>query len=85
MVEREMTYSTDEAGGMELLLLFCLEVLAFDASIASLAQRPVQNMVMLCAIWMILNDVEVCCGERLGARFANKTVLMITARETSIR
>jgi hypothetical protein len=58
---------------VELLFLVCFEVLALDASIAGLAERIIEFVIMTFAVWMIVDDVEFSSLEGISTCFAYET------------
>ena len=61
------------------------EILALDTAVASAAQRAVQLVVVLGAVGLVLEDVEVCRLERNAAVAARETIAVVTACESTIR
>jgi hypothetical protein len=78
-VEAHATVCAAEAMGMELLPSVGLEVLSLDALVASPAQRAVELMVVLCAIWCVAVDIELCCREGCLACLADEALLVVAA------
>ena len=68
-----------EAPRVELLAPICLQVLAFDSTIAALAQGSVECVVVLLAIRRIVEDVEFGTGKRILAGAAYETFLVVAA------
>lgn len=64
---------------VEFLPLLRLEVLPFDAMVAACAERVVEHMVMMFAVWIVVNDVKVCCSESGLAGLADKAWGMVSA------
>ena len=50
-----------------------LEILAFDASVAAVTQRAILLVVVLLAVWMVVDDIEVGACEGFFARLAYET------------
>ena len=69
---------------MELLLQLRLQVLAFDTSVAALAHRAVELVVVPLAVRVVIDNVEVSGLERLLTSFAHEAVFMVAAGETAI-
>lgn len=61
-----------------------LHVLSFDAFAASGAQRVLQLVVMIAAVGMITNDVELSSRKRRFASPANKAFFVIPTSQSSI-
>ncbi len=79
-----MAFLAAETVGMEFRFLFRLQILAFDASIAVLAEGIVQLVVMSSAVWMVMHDVEVCCLEWRLASLAHKALLVVATGKSPI-
>ena len=62
----------------------CLEVLALDAATAAGADRVVLFVVVLLAVGVVVDDVEVCCRERLLAGHADETRFVPSACQTTV-
>ena len=60
------------------------EILALDTAVASAAQRAVQFVVVLGAVGLVLEDVEVCRLEWNTAVAACEAIAMVTARKSTI-
>lgn len=63
---------------VELLSLLRLEVLPFDAMVAARAERVIEHMVVMFAVWIVVDDVEVCCSESGLAGLADKAWKMVS-------
>lgn len=62
-----------------------LKVLALDAFVTRIADRAILLVVVLFAIRVIVNDVEVCRSEWLLTGFAYETGLVPSSRQAAIR
>lgn len=85
------TIVTGEAARVILLLAVAagagagrLEVLAFDAAVAAVAQRAILFVVVLLAIRVVVDDVEVRGGEWLFTRSAGEACFVPSASQASI-
>lgn len=70
---------------MEFLLQLRLQILPLDASIARLAKRTVQLVVMPLAVWVVVQNVEVCRLKGLFARLAHEALFVVSARKSTVR
>lgn len=59
IAENPTAVLTGEAFGVELLLLLSLQIGPFDAAIALCAERIVELMVVLLAIWIVVDYIKV--------------------------
>ena len=82
-----------EAAGMELLVHATtaararasrLQVLPLDAAMAAVAQRAVRLVVVLLAVGLVADDVEVGGGEGLGARAAREAGFVPAACQAAV-
>lgn len=80
-----MALLAGEAVWMEFLPPICLEVLAFNASIAVGTERTVLLMVMASAVRIIVVNVEVGGLEGSPTGLADEALLVVTTSELSIR
>jgi len=64
IAERLRAINAGETARVELLSLLGLEVRSFDTAVAVGTQRVVELMVMVFAVWVVVNDVKV--GSRKG-------------------
>ena len=69
---------------MELLLQLRLQVLAFDTSVAALAQRAIKLVVVPLAVRVVFDDIEVGGFKRFLARFAHKALFVVAAGQTAV-
>lgn len=74
-----------ETSWVKLLAQVGFEILAFDAPVAGIAQRSVELVVVLFAIWRVLEDIELRCREGIGARSACEAMLVVASREAARR
>lgn len=72
-----MTVLTGEAIRMKLASRFCLEELALDAFVAPRTDGIVQFVVVTPTVRMIPHHIEICCLERVAARLAHETSLVV--------
>lgn len=63
----------------------CLQILSLDPSVACMAQRVVALVIVLGAIWKVIQDVKVGGLERSFAIIAYKAGPVIPARKPAIR
>lgn len=59
IAERLLAIDAGETAGVELLCLLSLEVRSFDTTVAVGTQRVIELVIMVFAIWIVINDVEV--------------------------
>jgi hypothetical protein len=64
IAERLLAVDAGEAARVELLSLLGFEVGSFDTAVAMGTKRVVELVVMVLAVWVVVNDVEV--GGRKG-------------------
>ena len=64
IAERLRAINAGETARVELLSLLGLEVRSFNTAVAVGTQRVVKLVVMVFAVWVVVNDVEV--GSRKG-------------------
>jgi hypothetical protein len=62
---------------MKLRSYICLQILAFDTTVAGGAHRSVEFVVMMFAVRRVVEDVELCSREGIAASFANKALLVV--------
>jgi hypothetical protein len=74
---------TVEATGMELPTLVRLHILAFNATVASPAERSVELMVVLFTIWSVVENVEFGGGKWRLAGLANEALFVIAPGEAT--
>jgi hypothetical protein len=60
------------------------EVLAFDAMSATSTEGPVEGMVMLCTIWLVSKDVEICRCKGIVASCTREAFFVVAACKASI-
>lgn len=82
--ERSSTVEASEATNVILDLEFVLKILSFDALLTAAAQASVELVVVLLAIRLVLVDVELGRGERLGTGGAYKAGLVVFACQSAI-
>jgi hypothetical protein len=69
---------------MELLFRLRLEELTFDTSITRFTKGPFQRMIVLRAVRVIFDNVEVGRCECFGASPANEAFFVISASQTAV-
>lgn len=79
-----LTYLTGETVWVAFLLRIRFNILPFDTSVAVLAQRAIELMIVSVAIRVIAKNVKVCRSERSSASLADKTVPVIASREQTV-
>lgn len=84
VLQHELAIATTETADVVLPAPFILEVLAFDAIVATTAETPVQLVVMALTVRSVLMDVKGCGGEGLVAVEAYKAGLVVASCQTAI-
>ena len=69
--------------GVEFQTLVRLEVLALNATVARVAERPVELVVVLFAVGRVFEDVELGGGEGVAAGPADEAMLVVTPGQTA--
>lgn len=59
IAENSAAVLTGKAFGVELLLLLSLQIRPFDAAIALCAERVIELVVVLLAIWIVVDYIKV--------------------------
>lgn len=59
ITKRLLAINAGEAAGMELLSLLGLEVRSLDTTVAVGTQGVIELVVVVFAVWVVVNDVEV--------------------------
>ena len=73
-----------EAMRVKLLLAICLQVLSFDAFVALSAQRVIELVIVLSAVWGIAVDVEFSAWKWCLACLANEAFSVIATGEATV-
>jgi hypothetical protein len=60
------------------------EVLAFDAMSATPTEGPIEGMVMLCTIWLVSKDVEICRCKGVVTSGTREAFFVVAACKASI-
>lgn len=84
VAQRSPAICAGQTTRMVFLLSFRFEILAFNAPVARVTAAVVQLMVMALTIWGIIENVECRGSEWLDTGRADKTIFMVTARETPV-
>lgn len=61
-----------------------LEVLALNALAATGAESIVDDVVVVCAVWVVVMHVEIRGGKRFLARLAHKAFFVVPPRQSSV-
>ena len=59
ITERLLAINAGETAGVEFLSLLGLKVRPFDTTVAVSTQRVVELVVMMFAVWVLIDDIEV--------------------------
>lgn len=85
------TFAAAETSRVELLLdaaesrgARSLEVLTFDSTMAAVTERPVVFVVVLFAVWLVVDDIEICGREGLMAGPTDETSFMPSTGKSTI-
>jgi hypothetical protein len=62
----------------------CLEVLSFNATVAARAQRSIGFVIVVLAVRLIVDDIEIRSSERLLAGTAGEALLVPSACKSAI-
>jgi hypothetical protein len=89
MLEHHAAHHTGKTLRVELLdaLSFrtgCFEVLAFDTMSATSTEGPVKGVVMLCTIWLVSKDVEICRCKGIVTSGAREAFFVVAACKASV-
>jgi len=71
------TGRTCKASRVKLAASVDFQILALDAAITATADGPVELVVMTFAVWRVVEDVELCCWERIAACSADEALLVV--------
>jgi len=69
---------------MEFPLALRFEALPFDAAVAGVADAAVELVVVVLAIWSVVDHIERGGLEGLAARLAHKALLVVASCQASV-
>lgn len=82
--ERSSTIKTPEATDMVLDRQFIFQVLAFNSALTAPAQTAIQFVIVLFAMWPVVENVELGRGEWLRASGTYEARLVVLPRQPTI-
>lgn len=84
VLQDSLAVRTSQAVGVEFLVPLSLEILPLNSPVAAYADAPIQLVIVALAIRRIVDHVEGCGLEWLGAGGANETFLVVSTSEPPI-